>query len=369
MMDDRLGLTRKLNDLALQAALKRQDSITGLIYFDETHPYDQKSKLIPFVENLAFVLTLFNLKNQEAFLKAEDRLIQLLAYHKEGNFPKYLHEFPLYSSPYIGIFCYPYLMKIKNSYKTYLNRVVIEKLDEVMSQIKNWTHSIEVYHNLKPLYQAIHCEPVEALFSSYESALALSLLDHDSIPALSYQPVRATQHGHVRLCYLHFLQAQREQYYPRYLLNDHPLHLKLSLFYEPFREKSYPQGLVSDQQLFPGFVWECSKQSQHVIGFDEADQVRGERFIELSGCLQLHAHFHIYLPYGMELLQFGKKGTYFLKNEPIKITGHDKTLILESTVNLAVGYKKPPYELFDQVGLYLKVNLSGPFKIHLKWID
>jgi len=85
--------------------------------------------------------------------------------------------------------------------------------------------------------------------------------------------------------------------------------------------------------------------------------------------LELHKEFGVYIPLDMEVTQGGKKGTYFLKNEPILIKGHNRILQLECSQNLGVVYQKRPEELFDTESLGLKILSSGPFRIRLKTLS
>lgn len=369
-MDVAFEISKKLNNLNLQAALKRQDKDTGLIYFDEKNPFHLATKKVPFIENLAYVLALFNHKNLDGFHAGEKMLEKLLFFYKEGNFPKYIHDFPIYESPYTGIYAYPYLFQILKNFKPYLKAEIYEKVKSIAFAIQSTSHALATYHHLEPLVSAIQQKPIKELFYSFESAYALVVSCHDLLPSvLRSQEIKFTENGHCMLSLFDFLKAQNQASYPGHLLNDHPLHLKLSLFYEPFEKRCIALDFF-EPSLFPiGFRWIDNKEFEHVMTFDDNAEVSIlDGVYEISGNLELHQEFGVYFPMMMTVLQNDKKGTYFLKNEPIYVSGFTKTFKVTSSKNLAFEYQKRKQELFQSSCLVLKNQTSGSFHIRIEQI-
>jgi len=364
-MDIAFDTQKKLNQLCLQACLKRQDKDTGYIYFDDKDFQKLSTKQVPMLENMAFVLSLFNQKQQDSFFEAEKLLVRLLSYYKEGNFPKYLHEAPSYQNPFVSIWIYPYLYKIKTNFRSYLNKTILKSLSEICDEIKNYAKTIEPYHHLKPLVDAILEKPILELFGSFESAFAVSISGIDKLPLkVKEQEIKFLEKGHIMLSLFDFMHAEAKGEYLPDLLPDHPLHLKLSLFYEPFHKREYPSELFYNKVFRQGLVWQDKKGFEHVLSFDEYLNASKTRFgLELKGNLSLHQEGGIYFPQSMSVTQGGRKGTLLLKNQPILILGLNKSIKVLSTKDLILKYEKRPQELFHEVSSSLKAALSGSFDI------
>lgn len=368
-MDVLFEVSKKLNTLCIQAASKRLDLETGFVYFDEKHPFNFDTKKIPFLENLSYALALLNQKNVEGFHAGEKILETLFCFYKEGNFPKYIHEFPKFESPYIGVFSYPYFYQIRKNFKSYLKSELFERLQIIMEDIKQSVSKLMVYHHLEPLIKAIFNQRIENLYYSFESALAFVMTSRENLPhKLVSQEIKFTENGHVMLSLFDFIKAQKEGLYPLKLLSDHPLHLKLSLFYEPFEKKEIPEDFF-ENSLFPiGYRWDSENGQEHVLTFDEVSKTQKSHTITFEGSLELHTEFGLYFPSQMQILQNNQKGTYFVKNDEITVTGLGKIFKISSTANLALEYQKRKQELFNSSCLALKNQTSGPFKIHLEII-
>ena len=101
---------RKLVELALAAGRRRQSKQTGFVH----HCYenrDAEKETVPLYENAAFALALFRSKLAENVQEAKILLGKLLSFEAGGNFPVYLHEYPLCRDLYLGsklkkIFCW-----------------------------------------------------------------------------------------------------------------------------------------------------------------------------------------------------------------------------------------------------------------------
>lgn len=367
-MDIAFDLKRKLNQLALQAAQLRLDEDTGLVYFDDKKPFDKKTKKAPILENIAYVLALYNLKSQESFLMAEKLLVRLLSFYRDGGFPKYLHEQSYEKSPYTQAYVYPYLWKILENFGSYMSLAMKERLKESLFMIKQSLDSFNPYHHIVPLYQAIKQQPVEINSYSFENALALSIADVSSLRwNFEHKQTRFVEKGHLMLSLFDFIKAQKEGFFEPHLLDDHPLHLKLSLFYDPFEVKQYPETLFFEMQFADGLVFKDAKGIQHVISFDPNGKIdKHNEVLRISALLQLHETLGVYLPQNTKLSRGDKAATYFLKSEPIKASIQDVIFEITSSVNLSVSYEKRPQELFEESSLALKASSSGECQIVIK---
>lgn len=365
-MDTAFETAKKLNYLNLQAALKRLDKDTGYIYFDEKNPFCPNTKKAPVIENLSYVLCLFNQKSQEGFQQAEKTLNKLLSFYKDGNFPKYLSDYPLMDNPYIGILAYPFFYQILKHFKSYLNKELCQNLKLVCEQIKSFAQTINPYHHLEPLVCAILDKPIQELLYNWESAAAFMISNKRPKKLLS-QKIKFTENGHLMLSPFDFIKAQTLGEFDPDLLEDHPLHLKLALFYEPFEKTPLDLGFF-ENPLFPeGYVWKDSKNKQHVLSFcQQMSVVKEDHIIEVTGDNELQKEVGIYFPSGMIASQNQKRGTYFLKHEIIEVVGLDRKFKITSSQNLALVYEKRKEELFTASSLALKVQLSGPFNIRIE---
>lgn len=369
-MDVSFEIVKKLNTLNKQAAFKRLDKETGFIYFDEAQPFNFATKKIPFIENLAYVLALFNNKSVEDFHLGEKNLKKLLCFYKEGNFSRYLHEFPLLESPYIGVFAYPYFYQIIKNFKAYLQVEVYEKLEIIQKQIKENIKNLSIYHHLEPLIAAIFDQPIKQLYYSFESAYAFMISKKENLPeALMSQEIKFIERGHLMLSLFDFLKWQSLDTYPPYVNIDHPLHLKLSLLYEPFEKKQIKPSFFQEPLFQIGYKWQQDNLNEHVMTFDHNVKIaRTKKGMVFEGLLQLQEEFGLYFPRQMQITQAGEKGTYFLKDQPILIEGLGKSFKIHSSAPVVLEYQKRKQELFNDSCLALKNQSSGSFTIELEII-
>jgi hypothetical protein len=208
---------------------------------------------------------------------------------------------------------------------------------------------------------------VGAINESWESGLVFSLIDSELLN-LSLQPYgKYLENGHLMLSYLDFIQADHLKKYSPDLLKDHPMHLKLSLFYEPFVKKNYPDELFNSKTFKDGIIWKDDFDAGHVLSWDEkaSSFTQDESSLSFNGELELHESFGVYFPLEMVVTQEGKKGTYFLKNKPILIQGHNQSFTLLSDHNIGLMMEKRPKELFSTLSLSLKILSSGPYTIKI----
>lgn len=101
-------LLKELSEWALAAGRFFQSSQTGFVhlYYSELEP---RAQTIPLVENVLFVLALFRSRLVEQIQEGKGLLKKLILFqsqqlnHDYGNFPVYLHEYPVCQNPALGL--------------------------------------------------------------------------------------------------------------------------------------------------------------------------------------------------------------------------------------------------------------------------
>lgn len=94
---------KKINELAYNSGRFYQSQETGFLHLNYHLPDDEIAHSIPLLENVLFALSLLRMKTQESVLEAKVILDKILHFQTEsGNFPVYIHEYPLCRSYYIG---------------------------------------------------------------------------------------------------------------------------------------------------------------------------------------------------------------------------------------------------------------------------
>lgn len=86
---------RKIVELALQAAKRRLSPQTQFIHFFPDDPFSMRQDTIPSAENFFYALSLFRSKLVENIQEAKFLLERLLPFEVKGNFPVFLHEYPI----------------------------------------------------------------------------------------------------------------------------------------------------------------------------------------------------------------------------------------------------------------------------------
>ena len=88
--------TRHLIDQAVTVGRTYQSPQTGFIHYHKSCPNSTVHHTIPIYENALFILALFRTRLMDNIKEGQSLLAKLLHFqNKEGNFPVYLHEFPL----------------------------------------------------------------------------------------------------------------------------------------------------------------------------------------------------------------------------------------------------------------------------------
>jgi|GEM_PF-2190051 len=192
----------RVHELALVWGRKRQSKATTFLHFNPHDPYGDGKDVIPFYENILFVLALLRSKMIEQVEEAKNLLEKLLLFEVDGQFPRFLHEYPR---------CFDQCLK--------------EKLVRPFALIKSHFEPVlgkELNEKLKPFIF-----PLPPLITDYHPGLGCYMGPYEEIwqergePALTF----------------HDLQGSSESgHFPSRVLSDHPLHLH-GVLVEPFCPK------------------------------------------------------------------------------------------------------------------------------------
>jgi hypothetical protein len=144
---------RQLNELALQAGRKRLSSQTGYIHYTYQALSEETHYSIPTVENILYVLALLQSKSTENMLEARTRLDKLLFFQNKsdpfqcGNFPIYLHEYPICHDAFVGVHLLPPFYWILKNFGSILGSDLKDKLEK--SSILLLQHCLNVLEQKK----------------------------------------------------------------------------------------------------------------------------------------------------------------------------------------------------------------------------
>lgn len=85
---------RQLVETAISSGRSSQSPQTGFVHYCYEMRDEASHDTIPVYENVLFALALLRTRNSTSVKEAKDLLEKILPYEVEGNFPKYLHEYP-----------------------------------------------------------------------------------------------------------------------------------------------------------------------------------------------------------------------------------------------------------------------------------
>lgn len=130
---------RKLNELALQAGKKRVSKYTKLVHISPEN--NESGTPIPIYENLLFCLALFRSKTAENILEGRQFLEKILHFQNKnndfshGNFPTYLHEYPICNDRALGILLLPIFYWLLKHFRSVLSHDLAIKIEKTCQEI------------------------------------------------------------------------------------------------------------------------------------------------------------------------------------------------------------------------------------------
>lgn len=129
---------RKPVALNLLAARKRQSKQTGFVHHCYESCSENEHDTIPILENSCFVLALFRSKIADNVLEGRTLLEKILAFEVNGNFPIYLHEYPLCKNHCLSLDILPVLHWIFRDFQSVLGEELKLKLEHTLKRIDEY---------------------------------------------------------------------------------------------------------------------------------------------------------------------------------------------------------------------------------------
>lgn len=121
---------KQLNELAIAAGRKRQSEQTGYIHHFYQTEEESPAQTIPVMENIYFVLALFRTRVSENVFEAKELLDRLLFFQSpsDGNFPIYIHEYPVCKDRFLGAQLLPVFYYILEEFHSVLGSDLKQRL-------------------------------------------------------------------------------------------------------------------------------------------------------------------------------------------------------------------------------------------------
>jgi hypothetical protein len=212
----------KVVELALKAGRKRQSEITRFV-----HHYaelsEKSAEAIPTYENFCFALTLFRSRIAENVLEAKALLEKLLAFQVNGEFPVYLHEYPVCRYAGLGSKLYPIIF------------FILRDFDMILGD-----HLREELHELQNRYALTEIDSPETPEECAEFLLHCQITGKDRFPALKSWDAKSLayagfnqkqERGEPALTLYDLFLGEWSGQFSARALQDHAVHLRGSLIY------------------------------------------------------------------------------------------------------------------------------------------
>ena len=137
---EKLENIRHLIDLALVYGRKQKSPQTGFIHYHCASPETESHHTIPMAENFLYALTLFRTRLIENITEGKALLERLLHFQNKdmysiayGNFPIYLHEYPICKDRFTGLEVAASLFWILKMFHQVLGHELKTKLEQALS--------------------------------------------------------------------------------------------------------------------------------------------------------------------------------------------------------------------------------------------
>ncbi len=134
---------RKMIELALAAGRKRLSPQTRFLHFFPEDPQAGRQDTIPVLENFCYVLALFRTKLIENIQEGKNLLERLLAFECNGNFPLFLHEYPVCRDLHFSAHLLPCLFYLKRDFSAALGEGFLLRLQQLIQRVLNHLQAIE----------------------------------------------------------------------------------------------------------------------------------------------------------------------------------------------------------------------------------
>jgi len=262
-------------ELTLKAARKRQSKQTGFIHFCYESVPGEPHETIPLFENACFTLALFRSRLNEDIQEGKALLSKLLAFEIEGNFPVYLHEFPLRRDQFFSLKMISALLPILKNFSSILGEELLLKLSRTIDRIKSHISTMKK-EGILPKSLQLKADALEGVMdvrlaphssdewkewllayflwskNEEEKEVFFSQLKENWNPYFCVfhgskgRPLQEKNQPASSLCDL--FMSIHTGILPKRLLEDHPIHLQAALL--PFYAEWKPNIDINNEPLF-----------------------------------------------------------------------------------------------------------------------
>lgn len=129
------SMIRQIVDLSVAAGRQLQNSQTGMLHLHYQTPKEESAVTIPLVENFLFALALCRTRLADNIQEAKQLIGHLLNFQLrdgspfEGNFPIYLHEYPICNERALGCSLLPIFCRLLKDFHVVLGAKLVADLE------------------------------------------------------------------------------------------------------------------------------------------------------------------------------------------------------------------------------------------------
>lgn len=197
---DREESLRQLIELAVSYGRKQQSVQTGFLHYYH-HAKEELHHTIPIVENFLFALALLRSKTVDHINEAKDLLAKLLHFqnrlndlNEEGNFPFYLHEFPLCKDRSVSLHVAMALYYILKQFHSVLGQDLKTKLEEAL--VRSLQHTSRWQSEKSGSYLlSLKCAALSQASGKLLSLSDLETYGKNQLEQLTHQPDHLSWHS------------------------------------------------------------------------------------------------------------------------------------------------------------------------------
>ncbi len=125
----------KTLELALEEGKRRLSKQTGYIHLFTEDPSTSFQDSIPILENFLYAYALMRSKTAQNILEGKELIERLLHFEKDGNFPVYLHEFPICRDSQFSSQLLPVIFYLLKDFKEGMGEVLSYKVLNLSEKI------------------------------------------------------------------------------------------------------------------------------------------------------------------------------------------------------------------------------------------
>lgn len=140
-MSERHEIGRQLTDLSLSYGRALVSKQTGFLHFCHEKQEEEAHLSIPVVENFLFALALFRSRMVEQVTEGKELLQKLLHFQNrvegmegEGNFPVYLHEYPVCKDRFTAVHISFIILSLLKQFSAVLPALLKEELEQAVKR-------------------------------------------------------------------------------------------------------------------------------------------------------------------------------------------------------------------------------------------